>query len=206
MRGGHTAIRYALIGLAPYVFHFDLSKTYIFKSRVLPYLIAFNDIHNLPTPFEFYRNLLREDWLTQKPSIEKVNLNGVKSKRVIEQKVIENGRTTNWDKKYYPQTRDEYIKILDDYLTLCEENNIQAIMVRMRNSDKYIKNFNPTMLEEYNNFVEEALKKHPDARFVDGWKWNGVTYEDFYDHGHMNFKGAAKFSAWLNEYIEQLER
>ena len=173
---------------------------------MLPYLIAFNDIHNLPTPFEFYRNLLREDWLTQKPSIEKVNLNGVKSKKVIANPLESNKGFTNWDKKYYPTTRDEYIKLLDDYLTLCEENNVRPIMFTARNSDKFIAQFNKQMLEEFYSFVEEALKKHPDARFVDGWKWNGVTYEDFYDHGHMNFKGAAKFSAWLNEYIEQLER
>ena len=48
--GGHTSIRYALIGLTPYVFHFDLSKIYVFKSRILPYLIAFNDVHNFPVP------------------------------------------------------------------------------------------------------------------------------------------------------------
>ena len=202
--GGHSSIRYALIGLSPYSFHFDLSKTYIFKSRVLPYLVAFNDIHNLPVPLDIYKSFLRAEWLTKKPSIAKVNLNGVKSEKVIEQKVIANGKTNTWNGKYYPETRDENIKILDDYLTLCEENNVRPIMIRVINSEKYMANFNKQLLEEFDALVEQACQKHPSAVFIDGWKWSGVTYEDFYDHAHMNLHGAAKFSAYLNDFIEHL--
>ena len=202
---GGGILKYALIGLAPYCFHFDLSQTYIFKSRVLPYLVAFNDIHNFPVPFDVYKSLLREKWLNQKPSIAKVNLNGVKSEKVIEQKVIENGKTITWNGKYYPKTRDENIKILDNYLTLCEENDIRPIMVRAINSEKYMANFNQQMLEEFNAIVEQACQKHSSAVFVDGWKWDGVTCADFYDHAHMNLHGAAKFSEYLNNFIEELE-
>ena len=205
MRGGHTSIRYALIGLAPYVFHFDLSKTFLYKCRILPYLIAFNDIHNLPVPFDVYKQFLRAEWLAKKPSVAKVNRNGVKSLKVIEQKEITGGKTNTWNGKYYPATRDANIKILDDYLTLCEENNVRPIMFRVINSEKYMANFNPQLLDEFNILVKEACRKHPSARFFDGWELEGFTYEDFYDHGHMNVHGAAKFSTYLNDFIEQLE-
>lgn len=204
--GGHNSIRYALIGLAPYVFHFDLSKTYLYKSRVMPYLIAFNDIHNLPIPFDVYKQFLREDWLNQKPSIEKVNLNGVKSRKVISDPLTANHAFSRWDKKNYPKTRDENIKILDDYLTLCEENDICPIMFLAPMTEIFMTNFNKQMLEEFHQLVEQAKQNHPSARFVDGWQLDGFTYDDFYDHQHLNLQGAAKFSAYLNDFIEQLER
>ena len=204
---GHSMIRYALIGLAPYVFHFDLSKTFVFKARVLPYLIAFNDIHNFPVPIDIYKNFFREEWLTSKPSIQKVNINGVNSPKVMDNSEISTSKgIPPWDKKYYPETLNENTKILDDYLMLCEENNIRPVLFVACSSEKFIGNFNKQMLEEFYILVEQALQKHPSARFVDGWKWNGVTYADFYDHGHMNIYGAAKFSAYLNDFIEKLEQ
>ena len=43
------------------------------------------------------------------------------------------------------------------------------------------------------------------AYFVDGWKLSGFSDDDFYDVSHMNIQGSAKFSAILNDFIEQLE-
>lgn len=205
--GGDSKFRYALIGLAPYSFHFDLSKTgrLLLQSRLLPYLIAFNDLHNFSVPIDLYKKFFREGWLTRKFSLRKIELNGVKSQKVIEKKVILNGKTNNWIGKYYPATRDENVKILDEYLTLCEENNIRPVMFRAPVTEKYMANFNPRLLEEFLALVEQARQKHPGAVFVDGWTLNLVTYADFYDHGHMNVHGAAKFSSYLNDFIEKLE-
>jgi len=110
-----------------------------------------------------------------------------------------------WEKKYYPKTRDENIKILDDYLTFCEENNIRPVMFIVPVTEKFVTNFNKQLLEEFYVLVEQALNKHPGARFFDGWKLQDFSYADFYDHGHMNIYGAAKFSTYLNNFIEQLE-
>lgn len=204
---GHGKLRYALIGLAPYSFHFDLSKTgrLLLQSRLLPYFIAFKDLHNFPVPADVYKNFFREEWLTKEFTTGKINLNGVKSQRIMEQKVVRSGKTNTWAGKYYPETRDENVKILDEYLTLCEENNIRPVMFRAPVTEKYMANFNPRLLEEFLALVEQARQKHPGAVFVDGWTLNLVTYADFYDHGHMNVHGAAKFSAYLNDFIEQLE-
>ena len=125
---------------------------------------------------------------------------------VISQEAILNGGTNNWAKKYYPKTRAENLKILDDYLTLCEENDIRPIMFRVPVTEKYMKNFNPQLLEEFDTLVEQALAKHSKARFFDGWKLRDFTYDDFYDHEHLNIYGAAKFSTYLNNFIEQLDK
>lgn len=203
--GGHNTIRYALIGLAPYSFHFDLSRTLSWKSRLLPYFIAFNDLHNLPVPVDTYKRFLREEWLTQKPSIAKVNINGVKSEKRMTQKDIDsNSNIFHWQGKCYPETCNENVKILDDYLTLCEENNVLPVMIRVLVSERYIESFNKQLLEEFDVLVEKACQKHSSAVFFDGWKLQGFTYEDFYNHGHLNRYGAAKFSTYLNDFIESL--
>ena len=203
--GGHSKLKYALIGLAPYSFHFDLSQAFVLKNRLLPYFIAFNDIHNLPIPIDVYKKFLREEWLAQKVSIEKVNINGVKSSKVMNAPLQTNSGIRPWTGKYYPKTRDENIKILDDYLTLCEENGIRPVMFMAPLTEKYMENFNPQLLEDFYALLEQARQKHPTAVFVNGYKWHGITYADFYDHQHVNMHGAAKFSAYLNDFIEQLE-
>ncbi len=204
--GGHNSIRYALIGLAPYVFHFDLSKSFTLRCRLLPWFIAFNDLHNFFMPADVYKKFLREDWLTKKLEVEKLSINGVKSKKVMNDPLNNKSGIRPWTGKYYPTTRDENIKILDEYLTLCEEKNVRPIMFMAPLTEKYMASFNKQLLEEFYDLVEQARQKHPTACFVNGSRWHGVTYADFYDHQHMNLYGAAKFSAYLNDFIEQLER
>lgn len=208
--GGQNNLRYALIGLAPYSFHHDLSRTVKFKYMMLQYFIAFKDLHNFFVPDDVYKNFFNEKYLTKQLSLESFDVNipygaGSKFKSTMINPLGTNRGIRTWDGKYYSAARDENIKILDDYLTLCEENNIRPIMFRVPVTEKYIRKFNPRLLEEFDVLVEQSLNKHPDARFVDGWKWDGVTYADFFDHQHLNVQGATKFSAYLNDFIEQLD-
>lgn len=208
--GGHSTLRYALIGLPPYSFHYDFSKAFGLQWQLLPYVIALNDLHNFPVPIEIYKKFLSTEYLTKKTSLEPFNVNkpygSYREKyRMTQEDIESNAFLSPWRRKYYPKTRDENIKILDDYLTLCEENNIRPIMFIVPNSEKYMATFNKQLLEEFHVLIGRALTKHPAARFFDGWKLQGFTYDDFYDHGHLNIYGAAKFSAYLNDFIEQLD-
>lgn len=206
---GNSKIRYALIGLAPYSFHYDLSQVFRYRFLFLPYVIAFNDLHNFFMTVDVYRKFLREEWLAKKFPLKPFNANrpygGGHQNKAMDSEAI-NTATNTWAGKYYPKTRDENVKILDNYLTFCEENNIRPIMFRVIVSEKYIANFNKKLLEEFDSLVEQACRKHPTARFFDGWKLDDFTYADFFDHGHLNSKGAAKFSAYFNKFIEQLEK
>ena len=120
------------------------------------------------------------------------------------QKAIE-GATNTWKERYHLETRDENIKILDDYLTLCEKNNIRPIMFLISVTEKYMANFDKRLLEEFYVLVKQACQNHPSAVFFDGWKLKDFTYADFYDHEHLNIHGATKCSAHLNDFIEELE-
>ena len=209
---GNRKLRYALIGLAPYSFHYDLSKTQMFKYRMLQHIMVFNDGHNFFVPVEVYKKFFSKEWWTKKISFESFDVKSphrsnwekiMENKSMGEQAI--NAAAPAWVGKYYPETRDENIKILDDYLTLCEENNIRPVMFRVRVTEKYMANFNKRLLEEFYVLVEQACQKHPSAVFFDGWKLKDFTYADFFDHGHLNVHGAAKFSAYLNDFIEELE-
>ena len=109
-----------------------------------------------------------------------------------------------WSEKNYPETREENIKILDDYLTLCEENGIRPIMLLIPMSEGYKKYFSRQKLDEFHYLIRQAYQKHRAAFFVNGWNLQGFDDTDFFDAVHMNIKGAAKFSAFLNDTIEKL--
>lgn len=109
-------------------------------------------------------------------------------------------------KKEFPPTCRENIQILDDYLTFCAENNIRPIMFLAPMPQAYMENYSKTQIEEFRYLVGEACLKHPGAKFIDGWKLDFITDNDFYDKGHMNLQGATKFSAFLNDFIEELEK
>ena len=79
-------------------------------------------------------------------------------------------------------------------------------MFRVPLSEKWIANFNKQLSEEFYPLVCMACLNHPSAFFIDGWQFENFTYKDFSDHEHLNFKGAKKFSAYLNDFIEKLER
>ncbi|MBD3878704.1 MAG: hypothetical protein SR1Q5_03345 [Quinella sp. 1Q5] len=144
--------------------------------------------------------------MLKKFSTEEININGVKSDKIMTQEDINsNVGMSSWIGKSYPETRDENVKILDDYLTLCETNNIRPIMFMVPVTEKYMAKFNKQLLEEFYLLVEQACQKHLTACFIDGWKLKDFTYDDFYNHGHLNVHGAAKFSAYLNDFIEELE-
>lgn len=211
--GGGGAIKYALIGLAPYSFHYDESKTYTYRYRLLQYAIAFSDIHNFWLPIDEYKNLLRKSFFNCRLEIEDKNFdtNNVffaKFERKTELFSRLNVRegAESWNDKNYPETREENIKILDDYLTLCEENNVTPIIFLPPMTEGYMKYFSRQKLDEFYYLVGTAIKKHPGTKFFDGWQLPGFTDDDFYDSSHLNLQGAAKFSAMFNEFIEGLEK
>lgn len=208
--GGGNKLRYALIGLAPYTFHYDLSKCYLENFRLLRYFMAFNDLHNFWLSPAKYTTLFNEKFLSFQPPPMNFNENRSPENTPVhfmnyQERFDSRERVEIWSRKNYPETREENIKILDDYLTLCEENHIIPIMFLPPMTECYSKHFNKQMLDEYYYLVEQAGKKHSSAGFVDGWKLQFFTDADFRDVDHLNIVGAAKFSAFMNNLIEQIE-
>lgn len=211
MWGGANKLRYALITLPAYAFQYDQSKTYNSQFLMLQYLIAFNDLHNFYVPAEIYRSFFREEYLRQKLSFNPFDTNnpyfekGAMAHISRRERLNSRGKIDTWATRNFPDTRDEYIKILDDYLTLCESNNIRPIIVLMPATEGYIKYYNRQRLDEFHNIIRQACRKHPSAIFIDSWKLTGLTDKDFYDVYHLNIQGAARFCAYLNHVVEQIK-
>ena len=201
-------IRYALINLAPYSFHYDLSQSTNLQFLMLHYFTAFGDLHNFHVTVDEYRKFLREKYLMMRLPLEPFDLNDpfcMKSPlrfMTPKTKLRALKKRKKVGMKNYPATRDENVKILDEYLTLCEQNNIRPIIILTPMSELYMKHYPKKNISEFRFLVDRACRKHSSAIFIDGWEIdNLMTDRDFYDYGHMNIAGAAKFNMFLNEFI-----
>ena len=206
-------IHYALIGLTKHSFYYDESKAGTWRQRNLQYAIALNDTHNCLLSAEEAKKLFREDFLSMKLSLENFDVNDVFNVKYTNPKTrnfyerMDTRRVAEQrNKKNYPETRAENIKILDDYLTLCEKNFVRPIIFTCPMTEEYKKYFDRYKANEFEYLIWQAIKKHPSAAFLDGWNLEGFSDEYFYDYVHMNLKGAAKFSAILNQIVEQQEK
>ena len=205
-------IRYALINLAPYSFHYDLSQADNLQFLMLHYLLAFDDLHNFRLSAAEYRKFLREKYLSMRLPLEPFDVNNpfyVKSSlrfMTPESKLRALKSRKKVGRKNFPATRAENVKILDEYLTLCEQNSIRPIIFLTPMSELYMKHYPNKNMNEFRFLVNQACRKHSSAIFIDGWEIdNLMTDKDFYDYGHMNIQGAAKFSMFLSEFIGGLE-
>ncbi len=160
-------------------------------------------------PIEKYRDILNPAYLNQKFPIDS-EIVSVTPFAQYPAKIDYNGRLASreridkWKDRNFPATRAENIKILDDYLTLCEKNNARPIMILPPMSSGYLKHFSRQKLQEFHYLIGEAIKKHSSAMFVDFWKVSGLTEDDFLDVDHLNAWGATKFSHFFNQFIENL--
>ena len=197
--------KYALIGLAPYSFNYDQSVGYDCHYNLLQYFIAFQDLHNFHMSAEDYKNLFNEKYLSQKISVEDFNKLEESVENIsmpFEHNALVREYVDRWNNRNFPGTRAENIKILDDYLTLCEKNNVRPIMFLFPCSSGFKKHFSNERLGEFHKIINDALQKHMTAKFFDGWKIQGFSDENFYDAEHFNLHGAENFSVILNEFIK----
>ena len=163
-------------------------------------------------PIEKYLEIFNEEYLNIKLPIETSEINCITPINENEIKTINpsarlgwRDRIDKWADRNFTETRTQNIKLLDDYLTLCENNGIRPIIFIPPFTQAYMKNFSREKLDEFYYLVKEIMKKHSSAIFIDGWELNVFSDEDFFDVDHMNVKGAVKLSAILNNIIEQIE-
>ena len=195
-----------------YSFHYDLSKAYKNNLQLFQYYIAFKDCHNFWLPEEKIPSIFKKEFLSFRLPAQIEDINNVYGEKTAfrvmnwQHRLITREHIDIWKNKYYPETVKENVKILDDYLTLCEKNNVRPIIFLPPMTEGVKKYFNKKIMDEFYYLVHEAQIKHHGAAFLDGWKLPGFFDNDFYDAFHLNIQGAAKFSTILNNVIENLEK
>ena len=210
--GGRKNLRYALIGLAPYSFSYDASRTISESWRLLQWFLYFRDLHNFHMSVDDYSSLFRKEYLdggyiTPNPiDLNNVYFNKPTGRSSIEARLATRRSAETWGKKYYPHTIEENKHILHDYLKLCEDNDIKPILFLPAMPRGYMETYPKNRLDEFHVLLHDVMKQHSTAVFFNGWQIQGLTGDDFSDTTHLNIMGAAKFSYLLNQFVMQFER
>lgn len=88
------------------------------------------------------------------------------------------------------------IKYLDKCIAHCKEQDVRVILIR-----------SPIYKEKMNQFIEEKFQEIRKNRFSNlsflDFKDVDLKDSDFLDYGHLNVKGARKFSLWFNRILSE---
>lgn len=201
-----NSIKYVIIGLCYYSFQYDMSLSAM-KDKVLLYYDVLKQSHNFKGACDNYEEYEISGDIASK--IFKRNSNGnydfqwkVPNLKDCKDKWILGESICNMDcNKNYPETVKENTKILKSYLELLKEYNIKPIAVVFPASKYYTKYFSKRIEDEFHSIINEVRKKH-DFQYIDYFRSDLFTDDDFQDVSHLNPQGAEKFTKMLNEIIE----
>jgi hypothetical protein len=117
---------------------------------------------------------------------------------LVRNKVDENfnNQTVDSTKKEKTPITELNLKYFEKVILYCKSKNIKVYLIRSPLHPKYLGFYNE---QEYQKHIQTRFK---DTEFLD-FKNFSLTNEEFGDFGHLNFKGARKFSIWFNSLLEQ---
>lgn len=214
-------IKFAIIGLCYYSFEYDMSKSSL-KDRVFQYYHFLKVIHNYNKSNTNYNkfchlekiveDIFKEDYLYilydllkgfyDKKWTKIVNSNLTEEKIIIG---IESAKKDS--KKNYPLTVKENVLILNEYIKLLKENNIEPFIVICPTTKYYYNNLSLDMRSKFKECLSH-IEDIEDIKILDYFKCDKFENDDFYDAAHLNRKGAQKFtkiiSSEIYEYIDKL--
>ena len=216
------SIKYAIIGISYYSFGYDLSKSQSSTTiRTEIYYPIIENVHNYKNAagfiqeYEVYRSICRKIF---KQDYARVIFNsfkddGLKVTDEMYKKEFDSTKLTDSEKealieevkrdfdKNYPLTIKENKEILKDYLELLKSSNIKPIIVVCPVVKLYGDNSSEETKKEFYEIINE-LKLSYNFQLLDYFENPEFKDSDFYDTAHLNYEGAKKFSAILNDNIE----
>ncbi|WP_339179793.1 hypothetical protein [Oceanobacillus sp. FSL W7-1293] len=204
-------IKYALISLSYFSFHFDLSQSKE-KHLVTRYsiikdiqeqvnyqkynkLIRPNEEHMPYQNFELLNHIFVERFQEKFDSLEQDSKDNIEIHKERENLAKVHSR------KDYPKTVDENKNYLHDYLQLLLEKGVKPIFVIHPQANAYRKYFHPQMINAFKSIINDFTSIY-DIEKVDLFSSSEFTNDDFFDVHHLNSKGAKKVSKIINKYIE----
>lgn len=200
-----NALKEVIIGLSYYSFEYDMSLSSM-KGNVYLYNKNLGLSHNLINIDAVI------DGVDETIKIGNEIFNFTKDNRVIftvdendNQNILNNEigkRQAELDcRKNYPNTVNENIMILSEYIEFLQERNIKPILLVFPTSKYYYNNFSDRIEKEFKTIIN-FLKKKYNFEFIDCFRCLEFDYSDFRDVSHLNFKGGEKFTKILNDLIK----
>lgn len=212
-------LKYGIIGLSYYSFHYDLSKS-VNAARVNYYYPFTKTMHNngLSDKYLLYHNKIEEfeekilkenhffeSFEPEKKYFKKIIFEGwmeqYNCQKRTDDELLEDITSVKRDfDKDYSLTVLENKKILRDYLEFLELHSINPIIV-VCPATKLYQAFTPqSFKDEFYEIINE-LNKEIEFQFLDYFHSLDFNDTDFYDVSHMNKKGSSKFANLLNQHI-----
>ena len=194
-------IKFVLIGLEPYSFRYDNAKSFSVCSRNLQYMLALD----LP-PKTFHDRLLRvivsddvKNIFATTAEHADLNFNGIKRSFSGE---FPAKAAVNWQaelkalsKEFYPETINENLQILKNYIELCLANGAKPIGVVFPFAPSIRENYNRELLNLFRAAIRQ-LEDSYDFKCVDMFDFD-LGYDFFRDMTHLNSNGITFANALL---------
>lgn len=203
--------RYAVIGLAPYSFDYDLAKS-ANVWRTTKYLATLRDAHGamdaLPVTVEQLFN--PRFFLTGSPGAEDLTLEAFPSlhfarrAQIITLSAALAGRRVaqTWSRRNYVESQAANSRLLGQYVDLCRAAGIAVFLATPPLPRLFRAAYGAERMAEFNARLRPQLEK-PGVWYRDFYSETDYEPTHFYDGDHVNTKGAQRFSVGLRAWIEQ---
>ncbi|MBQ4403068.1 MAG: CDP-glycerol glycerophosphotransferase family protein [Selenomonadaceae bacterium] len=196
-------IKFVLIGLAPYSFRYTNEKAFSVCSRNLQYTLALESsgketLHDILLK-TLVNNAIKNHFFTTSAQQADLNFDTLKNScnRELPAKAVVawEDELKNLTKKIFPQTVEENIQVLTDYIKLCLDNGAKPVGVVFPFAPAMRKNYDAQLLNSFRAVINQ-LEQNYDFTCVDMFDLN-LGYDCFYNMAHLNLKGAALASSVL---------
>ena len=204
---------YAIISLAPYSLHYDLSLSKNESFFIPAYYLVFNDVHNYFISNDDMEKLFSNQLIKLSKSIytdiisPEIDLNDAYNWKKQNNHSIDTNaqlnarsRSTIWNNRYYPMTLEENKSILNEMIQLYIENNCDPIIVLYPFSNIYRHFFNKKIIDELYYIIRYVIKYY-NINFIDLFSVDFINDNDFYNVDHLNSSGSKKVSKYINNFI-----
>ena len=210
MAAKRSNLRFAIIGVAPFSLHYDMSKS-VNRYRTLAYYPIINSLHNFEFNMGDFFKLFTstyfdsfESFSTELKFPQRLLCDSQDKYMDVNDYIEIRKRLRDWDDKSYPETVVENKEILRAYITDCVNNDVVPIFVIFPITQWYNKFFSHLKMSELKNYLNEILNDFS-VPFLDLSADNRFSVNDFFDVEHLNIRGAEKASRILNDFVLQLE-
>ena len=207
-----TAIKAALINLAPWSFSYDMSRT-TENYRCFAYASLLKETHHFPLDWAKMQKVFRPSFLhfaknVDDRGVDLYDLNGCKQLMNhtvdVEAFLSIRSRVTRWDEKWeFPETEKENEALLVDYIQLCREHHVQPIVFTAPVTEICQQYYPKKSLDRFYTILRRVLRK-TGAPFLDYFQTKGFGFEECFDVDHLNMQGARKFTAMLDPAVMQI--
>lgn len=203
--------QYAVIGLAPYSFDYDMARA-AQSWRFIKYYSTLRDDHGvtagLPIPLgRVFDRSLYEEGAQLANDLTQANFPQLLFPKRAERLTLSatlagRNKASAWRRRSFPATQAMNAEILDRYVDLCRSAGLAVFLTTPPMTRLFRDAYGPERLAEFRARLAPQLAK-PGVWFRDFFGEEPYDIDHIYDADHLNTKGAMRFSAELRAWIEQ---